>query len=183
MNTLPIFYSTRDGHSAQIAERFAGRMTGHGVKAEPVNAATFGFIPDALQDLPLFVLIAAIRYGRHMQDAEKALGAYRKLETKPPLALASVNLTARKPNKRTAETNPYLRKWIRRRKLIPEFAVAIAGRLDYPRYSTFDRMAIQLIMTITKGPTDPTTVIDYTDWHAVDAFADSLADFMRKRAG
>ena len=29
---------------------------------------------------------------------------------------------------------------------------------------------IRFIMWITKGPTDPSTVIEYTDWRAVDAF-------------
>jgi menaquinone-dependent protoporphyrinogen oxidase len=176
IHCLPIFYSTRDGHSACIAEQIANRLSSLAVKAQAVNAASFGFGPGALEALPVFVLVAAIRYGRHMQDAEAALDAYSKLASKPPLALASVNLTARKPDKRTAQSNPYLRKWIKRRKLKPELAIAIAGRLDYPRYSTFDRIAIQLIMTITKGPTDPATVVDFTDWNAVDAFADRIAE-------
>ena len=30
---------------------------------------------------------------------------------------------------------------------------------------------IQLIMTITKGPTDSKTVIEYTDWNQVKNFA------------
>ena len=30
---------------------------------------------------------------------------------------------------------------------------------------------IRLIMKITGGPTDPSTVIDYTDWAAVDDLA------------
>jgi menaquinone-dependent protoporphyrinogen oxidase len=34
---------------------------------------------------------------------------------------------------------------------------------------------IRLIMTMTGGPTDPATVIEYTDWGQVDAFADDLA--------
>jgi menaquinone-dependent protoporphyrinogen oxidase len=29
-------------------------------------------------------------------------------------------------------------------------------------------------MALTGGPTDPTTVVDYTDWAAVDAFAAEL---------
>lgn len=172
---LPIFYSTRDGHSCRIAEHIAARLTASGTNAKAENAATFPFSADAIRDLPVVVLVAAVRYGRHMPDADKALEAYATLENKPPLALASVNLTARKPHKRTPQTNPYLRKWIKRQKLSPQFAIAIAGRLDYPRYSTFDRLAIQLIMTMTKGPTDPMAVVEYTDWDSVDAFADQLA--------
>ena len=38
------------------------------------------------------------------------------------------------------------------------------------RYSFFDRLMILLIMWITKGPTDPNAVVEFTDWHQVEAF-------------
>jgi len=173
---LPIFYSTRDGHSRRIAQRIASRLTAAGADAEAVNVAPCPPLPETLCELPIFVLVAAVRYGRHMRDAERALTVYAGLEQKPRLALASVNLTARKPHKRTQQTNPYLRKWIGRRKLSPDLAVAIAGRLDYPRYGVFDRLAIQFIMTLTGGETDPTAQIEYTDWNSVDMFADAIRD-------
>lgn len=176
--TLPIFYSTRDGQTCRIAERIAARLTGSGVDAKALNAAVLP--PDVLDGLLIFVLIAAVRYGRHMRDAERALDAYARLANKPPLALASVNLTARKPHKRTAQDNPYLKKWIRRRKLAPDIAAAIAGRLDYPRYSPLDRLAIRFIMTLTGGETDPNAQIEYTDWNAVDAFADEILNRCKK---
>jgi len=178
MPSLPIFYSTRDGQACRIAERIAARLAASGTDARALNVAAPP--PGALEGVPVFVLIAAVRYGRHMRDAERALDAYARLAQKPPLALASVNLTARKPHKRTAQDNPYLRKWIRRRKLSPEIAAAIAGRLDYPRYSPFDRLAIRFIMTLTGGETDPRAQIEYTDWNAVDAFADEILDRCQK---
>ena len=46
-----------------------------------------------------------------------------------------------------------------------------AGKLDYPRYRFWDRQIIRLIMWMTKGPTDPSVVVDYTDWSQVEAFA------------
>jgi menaquinone-dependent protoporphyrinogen oxidase len=175
---LPVFYATRDGHSRRIAERIATRLTAAGIAAEAVDVAG----PHSLQGLaalPYMVLIAAIRYGYHLPEAEAALDLYAALDIKPPLALASVNLTARKPDKCTPQTNPYLRKWIKRRRLKPDLAVAIAGRLDYPRYDLFDRLAIQFIMTLTSGVTDPTAVVEYTDWAGVDAFAAELAERVR----
>jgi len=33
-----------------------------------------------------------------------------------------------------------------------------------------------MIMWITKGPTDPSTVKEYTDWQQVESFADSIND-------
>jgi menaquinone-dependent protoporphyrinogen oxidase len=179
---LPVFYSTRDGHACLIAERIAARLIAAGMDAQAVNAAAFPPAPEAMIRLPIFVLIAAVRYGRHMRDAERALKVYARLQDKPLLALASVNLTARKPHKRSAETNVYLRKWIRKWKLSPDLALAIAGRLDYPHYRLFDRLAIQFIMTLTGGETDPAAQITYTDWNSVDAFADAILDRARTRS-
>jgi menaquinone-dependent protoporphyrinogen oxidase len=107
------------------------------------------------------------------------LAAYRLLDSPPPLALASVNLTARKPAKTTATGNAYLRKTIARHRLAPAVAVAFAGRLDYRRYGWLDRQIIRFIMLLTRGPTDPDTCIEYTSWPAVDEFADRVADLQR----
>ena len=179
---LPIFYSTHDGQSRRIAERIAARLTASGAAAQAADAASDLPLPEAMACLPAFVLVASIRYGVHMRDARHAMDVYGALKDKPPLVLASVNLTARKAHKATPETNPYLRKWIRRRKLAPALAAAFAGRLDYPRYGVFDRLAMQAIMTISGGVTDPTAQIEYTDWNAVDAFADGILRLARASA-
>ena len=97
-----------------------------------------------------------------------------------PLALASINLTARKPEKTTATGNAYLRKTVARHGLTPALAVAFAGRLDYQRYSWRDRQIIRFIMLLTGGPTDPGTQIEYTSWDAVDDFADRIAALRRQ---
>ena len=70
--------------------------------------------------------------------------------------------------------NVYLRKWIARSGARPLLAEAIAGNLDYPRYNFFDRNAIRLIMTISGGPTDGTSVIDYTQWDRLPALAERI---------
>ena len=122
------------------------------------------------------VLVAAVRYGRHLPAAEAFLNMYDSLKVRPPLAFASVNLTARKPGKTTAEGNAYLRKTIARHRLAPTLAVAFAGKLDYARYRWRDRQIIRFIMLLTGGPTDPSTSIDFTSWLAVDEFAVSVAE-------
>jgi len=102
------------------------------------------------------VLVAAIRYGRHLPEAERFLAIYRSLSSPPPLALASVNLVARKTVKTTVAGNPYLRKFIARHRLAPAVAVAFAGRLDYRRYGWLDRQIIRFIMLLT-GARPPRT--------------------------
>jgi menaquinone-dependent protoporphyrinogen oxidase len=69
----------------------------------------------------------------------------------------------------------YLRHLLRRYRLQPAEALAVAGRLDYPRYSWLDRQLIRLIMWISGGPTNPASCIEYTDWAAVEGLASRMS--------
>jgi menaquinone-dependent protoporphyrinogen oxidase len=176
---VAIYYATRDGQSRRIAEYIWRRLDDGRTLAAP---------RDLLPDLPtaaelaqaqLIVLVAAVRYGKHLPEVESFLNAYSALPASPPLALASVNLSARKAGKTTRTGNVYLRKTIARHRLVPALAIAFAGRLDYRRYKWRDRQIIRFIMLLTGGPTDPDTCIEYTSWTAVDEFAIQIAALRR----
>lgn len=176
---IAVYYATHDGQARRIAEHICGRLSEGGALARPQNLALARPAPQELAVAALIVLVAAVRYGKHLPEADQFLAAYRSLASPPPLALASVNLTARKPEKTTATGNAYLRKTIARHRLTPALAVAFAGRLDYRLYSWRDRQIIRFIMLLTGGPTDPDTRIEYTSWDAVDDFADRIAKLQR----
>jgi menaquinone-dependent protoporphyrinogen oxidase len=168
---MELFYATRDGQSRRIAERIASRLANHGIATLPRDLAGGLPAPSSLRAARLIVVVAAVRYGAPLPEAEQFLASYRTLTDPPDLVLLSVNLTARKQGKDTVEGNAYLRKSIARHRLAPVFALAIAGRLDYSRYGWWDRQLIRFIMKLTGGPTDPRTCIDYTPWDVVDDVA------------
>ena len=172
---MELFYATRDGQSRRIAERIANRLADDGIPALAHGLAGASPAPSGLTAARLVVLVAAVRYGLPLPEAEQFLASYRTLREPPQLVLLSVNLTARKPGKDTVEGNVYLRKSIKRHRLAPVLALAIAGRLDYSRYGWFDRQLIRFIMKLTGGPTDPATCIDYTPWGVVDDIARRIA--------
>ncbi|MDR3436160.1 menaquinone-dependent protoporphyrinogen IX dehydrogenase [Telmatospirillum sp.] len=173
---MQLYYATRDGQSRRIADHVSRRLGERGVEVTAKNLAVDLPSVETLTSTRLVALIASVRYGHHLKEAEQFLTRYQSLAAPPPLVLASVNLTARKQGKDTAEGNAYLRKWIARRQLTPVLATAIAGRLDYPLYGWLDRQMIRLIMKMTGGPTDPRTTVEYTAWDAVDRFAWAIAD-------
>jgi len=177
---IAVYYATHDGQARRIAEHICGRLSEGRALAPPQNLALAQPAPQDLAGAALIVMVAAVRYGKHLPEADQFLAAYRSLASPPPLALASVNLTARKPEKTTATGNVYLRKTIARHRLAPALAVAFAGRLDYRLYSWRDRQIIRFIMLLTGGPTDPNTRIEYTSWDAVDAFADRVAELLQR---
>lgn len=166
---MQLFFASRDGHTRRIAQRIASSLEDSKLTVQVRDLAERNPAPEELEG-PV-VLVAAVRYGKHLPQARQFLAMYGKLTAPPPLVFLSVNLTARKADKRTPEESPYLRKAIQLYGVKPVLAHAIAGRLDYPRYSTFDRQMIRFIMLLTGGPTDPSTTIEYTDWAEVEDLA------------
>jgi menaquinone-dependent protoporphyrinogen oxidase len=172
MPGLLILYSTVDGQTLRICERMKAVIEALGGKVElasidDVRAAS-------LTEFDQIVIGASIRYGKHRKAVFDFVAANRRLLDSTPSAFFSVNIVARKAEKARPETNPYVREFLGQTAWRPARVGVFAGRLDYPRYGFFDRQMIRLIMWITKGPTDPSTVVEYTDWNAVDTFARAL---------
>ena len=168
MANILLIYSTTDGHTRKICQRLQDliEQQRHEVtllavtEAHELNLAYFDKI----------VIGASIRYGKHRPEVISFINDNAQTLATKPSAFFSVNVTARKPNKNTPETNPYMPKFLKQINWQPSELAVFAGRIDYPRYSTFDRLMIRFIMWITKGPTDPNTVIEFTDWQAVEKF-------------
>jgi len=174
MSSILVAYSTTDGHTPRICERLRQVMVqqGHAVSVVPIAQA------DAL-DLGSFdkiVIGASIRYGKHQPQVAQFIARHQALLESKPNAFFTVNIVARKPEKNRPETNPYLIKFLRQISWKPKLLEVFAGKLDYPRYRFFDRLMIRFIMLMTQGPTDPTAVIDFTDWAQVEAFGKKLSD-------
>jgi len=163
-----ILYSTTDGHTRRICERLQRVIEeqGHQVTLLDLEAG-----PDFdLAAYDKLVIGARIRYGRHSPRVAEFVNRYREVLAEKPSAFFSVNIVARKPEKNRPDTNPYARKFLRKVSWRPAQAAVFAGKLDYPKYGFWDRAIIRFIMWITRGPTDPTTVVEFTDWRQVDAF-------------
>jgi menaquinone-dependent protoporphyrinogen oxidase len=67
-----------------------------------------------------------------------------------------------------------VRKFLRGVAWQPRLVEVFAGKLDYPRYGACDRLIIRFIMLLTRGPTAPDTVVEFTDWQRVNAFGAAL---------
>lgn len=174
MARVIIAYSTVDGHTRHICERIADAV---GQRDHEVELAAIDDGPAI--DLAAFdkiVIGASIRYGKHRPQVTELINTNQDVLESKPSAFFSVNVVARKPGKNTPETNPYLQKFLRRISWQPKNLAVFAGKIDYPRYDFLDRLAIRFIMWMTKGPTDPTAVVEFTDWDKVDEFARHVAE-------
>ena len=86
-------------------------------------------------------------------------------------AFFSVNVVARKPEKNTPETNPYVKKFLLKTSWKPRSLEVFAGKIDYPKYNFVDKHMIRFIMWMTKGPTNTNNTYEFTDWDMIDSFA------------
>jgi menaquinone-dependent protoporphyrinogen oxidase len=160
-------YSSVYGLSRQICERMQALLRQRGQVAEVAPIVGGPLDPAAFDAI---VIGASIRYGKHNPAVLDFIRTHVALLESRPSALFSVNLVARKPGKNTPLTNPYLKKLVAQSPWKPRLLGVFAGELDYSRYEPLDKWIIRLIMWITKGPTDLSTKVVYTDWEEVERF-------------
>ena len=169
-NTL-IVYSSIDGHTKKISTKIAEYLSeSNNVDlASLLEAKTL-----SLKNYQQIIIGASIRYGNYRKDLfefiEKNLDDINEKEN----AFFSVNVVARKSEKNTAESNPYVNKFLKTTKWKPKNLDVFAGVVDYPVYNFFDKFMIKLIMWITSGPTDTKARFEFTDWERVKGFAKDL---------
>lgn len=168
MAKILIIYSTTDGQTEKISHRLQK------VIEQQEHEVTLCSITDCsaidLQSFNKIVIGASIRYGKHSPLVSDFINRNKELLDSKPNAFFSVNVVARKPEKSRPEANPYLQKFLRRISWSPKELAVFAGKIDYPSYRFFDRLMIRMIMRMTKGPTDPKSVVEFTDWQHVEAF-------------
>ncbi|NTV13233.1 MAG: menaquinone-dependent protoporphyrinogen IX dehydrogenase [Desulfobulbaceae bacterium] len=168
MAKILLIYATTDGHTLEICQRLKEviEQAGQRVQLQSITDA-------ATLDLECFdkiVLGASIRYGKHSRQVYDFIERNRQILDRKPNGFFSVNVVARKPEKSRPETNPYLLKFLKQISWQPKQLAVFGGKLDYPSYRYWDRQMIRAIMWMTKGPTAPDTVVEYTDWQQVEAF-------------
>jgi len=168
MSNSLILYSSTDGHTKSICERiisFSDKK--NKVKIISLNeAANYN-----LSEFNKIIIGASIRYGKHSKELYKFIELNKSiLDTKDSIFF-SVNVVARKLEKNTPDTNPYIKKFLKISKWRPKKIGVFAGKVDYPKYGFFDKYIIKFIMFITKGPTDTSKSYNFTDWSKVDDFA------------
>jgi menaquinone-dependent protoporphyrinogen oxidase len=169
MSRILILYSTTDGHTRKICLYLqeSVEIAGNQVTVSSIDHS--GNID--LKCFDKIVIGASIRYGRHSQAVYRFIKEKSQVLDSKPNAFFSVNVVARKAEKNTPETNPYLKRFLNQIAWKPKKLAVFAGKIDYQQYRFLDRALIRLIMWITKGPTDPNTNIEFTDWSRVEEFA------------
>ena len=174
MAKVLILYSTTDGHTIEICKRIKQTLEARG---DSVQLQDLKDVPELVPGtFDKVVIGASIRYGKHQPLVGEFINENQTTLEAYPNAFFSVNVVARKPEKNQPETNPYLQKFLKKIDWQPQQLAVFAGRIDFPSLGFFDKHMIRLIMWMTKGPTDPTAVVEFTDWNKVEEFGRTVAE-------
>ncbi len=169
-----IIYSSTDGQTKRICEKILDHLK---------NKISFDLVSvDKALDLNFenyerIVIGASIRYGKYNSKIFKLINKNLNILENKQSSFFSVNVVARKQEKNTPGTNPYIKKFYLSSRWKPKKIEVFAGKVDYPNYNFINKIIIKFIMYVTKGPTDTSQSYEFTDWDKVKQFAFQIANF------
>jgi menaquinone-dependent protoporphyrinogen oxidase len=174
MKSVLVIYMSRQGHTARVARRLCESIVEAGGEATMMDvreAAHEGLDWDRYD---VVALGAPVLYGTYDKSVLAFVAAHKADLDRKPNSFFNVSVVARTPEKATPAGNRYMQKFLEISPWKPRDLKVIAGKVDYPSWPWHERVMIQMIMKMTHGPTDPSTVIDYTDWDDVRAYGRHL---------
>lgn len=169
---IGILYATVDGQTLKICSKLKEELLKHNHLVDLFSIDNFN---EDITNFDKLIIASSIRYGLHHKKIIEFINTNKTKLNTIKTAFVSVNLVARKPKKNTPNTNPYVIKFFKTINWKPTIVEVFAGKLDYKKYPYFDRVMIQFIMWITKGPTNTTTEIEYTNWNKVTKFGEIVS--------
>ena len=176
-----VTYYSHAGHTARIARVICETIQVEGVDCDLMEIAEVAREGVDWEKYDLVIVGAAIIYGVYNKIVWEFIRRYQaKLDARAN-SFFNVTVVARTPYKATIEGNRYMQRFLQKSPWRPKDLKCIAGKVDYPNWNWYQKLAIQMIMKMTKGPTDPTSVIDYTNWDDVRAYAKHCLTLITRR--
>ena len=163
-----IIYSSVDGQTLKICQRLKNNYSHSYIES------ISNIIVEDLKSFDHIIIGASVRYGDHSKNLYEFVKKNKSLLENKKTTFFSVNVTARKIEKNKPSTNPYIKKFLKKTKWLPDKIGVFAGKIDFPNYGFIDKNIIKLIMWITNGPTDTSKSYDFTDWEEVDLFSKDI---------
>ena len=169
-----LIYSSTDGQTKKICDVIKENLP----NKNPIQICTVDeAINLDINNYDQIILGASIRYGNYKSNLFKFIKNNIEILDKKNNAFFSVNVVARKKEKNTPDTNPYIKKFLKKTDWRPNKIEVFAGKVDYPNYNFFNKLVIRFIMFITKGPTDISQSYEFTDWVKVKKFSKELSNY------
>lgn len=171
MLEILVVYASRHGHTEKIAQHFADTILEPGVSVlvASVDEATSRRVAE-------FDGIAVVG-SVHMEDHDPHLVAWVRehrhtLQTRPS-AFCSVSMAAATDSgEARATAREYIDRFVEDTDWTPTRSLGVAGALQYPVYNFMTRQLVRQIAAHKGLSTDLSRETEYTDWAALEQFAE-----------
>jgi menaquinone-dependent protoporphyrinogen oxidase len=178
-----VLYASTHGHTGKIAERIGTTLTTHGVSANVRDVHSYGEHAD-LDKYEAVIVGASVHVGHHQSEMLGWLGRHHTRLDAMPSAFFSVSLTAADDSDEArATTRELIDDVLDASGWTPRESVAFAGALQFKEYNLPTRVIMRLMARRIEHQTGTSIDVhedtDYTDWAAVDRFAEAFAASLR----
>jgi menaquinone-dependent protoporphyrinogen oxidase len=186
MKPILVFYATREGHTCRIAERVADRIHARGLAVQIRSVGNDKARID-LDQCSAVILAASVHQGKHEPEMVGFVKRhFRQLQSLPSAFLSAslsqagaerIDATPEEHTRFKSDVQNMLNAFFQETHWHPDRVVPVAGALMYRKYNWVVRRIMKRIAKASGGSTDTTRNHDYTNWSALDRFAE---EFMQR---
>ena len=166
-----VTYHSDDGQTARIAIHIGERLRANGVSIEFLTLEDSPG-PDGFDGV---IVGDPVHVGHHSRAVRRWLTEHVDAIEARPNGFFQVSLTsATDDESQNADARRTVDDLLDHTGFDPDMVGMFAGALVYSRYGWVKRRVMSRIAATKTGDTDPSRDYEYTDWDAVDAFADDF---------
>jgi menaquinone-dependent protoporphyrinogen oxidase len=172
---LVVFYSS-EGQTAKIAERIVSVLRERGVLVD-VSEVGAAPAPDGYDGIAVG---GSIHVAKHHHALVSYLKGHVGTLNSVPSALFQVSLTSANPDaEHTATAHLLVDDLLQSTGFDPDVVGLFAGAVLYTQYGWFKRHVMRAIVKSEGGDLDMSRDYEYTDWTAVERFAEDIDRLVR----
>ena len=178
-----VFFATREGQTAKIAEHIATDLRAHGMEVDVLNVKKSSAQIDWSGYSVAFVA-ASVHAEHHEREMIEFVRTHRGQLDQVGAVFISVTMSeagaedrAAPPDRRqqaAADAQRMIDVFIKETGWTPSRCLPVAGALLYTRYNFLIRFVMKRISRKQGGPTDTSRDYEFTDWQGLDRFVDEI---------
>jgi menaquinone-dependent protoporphyrinogen oxidase len=179
-----VFFATREGQTRKIAERIAADLRAHGMDVDLRDVRTIR-APIEWHSYATVCLAASVHAGRHEREMIDFVRTNRQELQQLGAVFLSITLseagaedrhaTAERRERSATDAKRMIDVFVEQTGWKPVRSLSVAGALAYTQYNFIVRFFKKRIARAQGAPTDTSRDYEFTDWAAVDRFADDMA--------
>lgn len=171
---IRIIYHSKYGQTRKIAHRIVQTVTSAGHTARAIHVEAIDE-PHCLKSYDAVVFGAPIYAERHSRLVANLIQGHREELSKQVTGFFSVSVSASGNEQQRADATQCMEQFLENIHWQPELKTIFAGGLPWRDYNWFTRWLMKRIVRKAGGDTDTSENREYTDWNAVDDFANQIA--------